>query len=194
MVRRDKSNYIIQSVAHALDVLEEFRGETDELGVTELSKKLKLHKNNVFRILATLQSRNYIEQNKSNDNYRLGVKCLELGQTFIHQRGLLKQAKGILHELAASTGETCYISFLRGNEVVYLDAVEGTSTVRVVSRVGLHMPLYATAAGKALVAFESDEELARRFPSESRRFTKNTKTTLEELKKDLEGVRQNGYA
>ena len=60
MVRRDKSNYIIQSVSHALDVLEEFQGDVDELGVTELSKKLKLHKNNVFRILATLQSRNYI--------------------------------------------------------------------------------------------------------------------------------------
>jgi IclR family KDG regulon transcriptional repressor len=194
MVRRDKSNYIIQSVAHALDVLEEFRGETDELGVTELSKKLKLHKNNVFRILATLQSRNYIEQNKTNDNYRLGVKCLELGQTFIHQRGLLKQAKGILHELAGSTGETSYISFLRGNEVVYLDAVEGTSTVRVVSRVGLHMPLYATAAGKVLVAFESDEELARRFQGELRRFTKNTKGSLEELRKDLECVREHGYA
>ena len=68
MVRRDKSNYIIQSVSHALDVLEEFRGDVDELGVTELSKNLKLHKNNVFRILATLQSRNYIEQNKANEN------------------------------------------------------------------------------------------------------------------------------
>ncbi len=194
MVRRDKSNYIIQSVAHALDVLEEFRGETDELGVTELSKKLKLHKNNVFRILATLQSRNYIEQNKSNDNYRLGVKCLELGQTFIRQRGLLKQAKGILQELAGATGETSYISFLRGNEVVYLDAVEGPSTVRVVSRVGLHLPLHATAAGKALVAYESDEELAKRFHGEFRRYTKNTKVTLEELKKDLAAVRQNGFA
>ena len=155
MVRRDKSNYIIQSVAHALDVLEEFRDETEELGVTELSKKLKLHKNNVFRILATLQSRNYIEQNRSNDNYRLGIKCLELGQTFIHQRGLLKQASPILHDLAETTGETSYISILRGNEVIYLDAVETSSTVRVVSRVGLHMPLHATAAGKALVSYDS---------------------------------------
>ena len=193
-MRRDKSNYIIQSVSHALDVLEEFRGETDELGVTELSKKLKLHKNNVFRILATLQSRNYIEQNKSNDNYKLGIKCLELGQTFIHQRGLLKQAKVILKELAETTGETSYLSFLRGNEVVYLDAVEGTSTVRVVSRVGLHMPLHATAAGKALVAFESDDDLARRFSGELRRFTKNTKTSFPDLASDLTGVRKSGYA
>ncbi|MBI5905232.1 MAG: IclR family transcriptional regulator [Deltaproteobacteria bacterium] len=194
MVRRDKSNYIIQSVAHALDVLEEFRGDMDELGVTELSKKLKLHKNNVFRILATLQSRNYIEQNRSNDNYRLGIKCLELGQTFIRQRGLLKQAKSILEELAGTTGETSYISILRGNEVVYLDAVETTSTVRVVSRVGLHMPIHATAAGKALVLFDSDEELSKRFSGEVPRFTKNTKVQVAEILKDLSSARERGYA
>ena len=163
MVRRDKSNYIIQSVSHALDVLEEFQGDVDELGVTELSKKLKLHKNNVFRILATLQSRSYIEQNKANENYRLGVRCLELGQTFIHQRGMLKQAKPILQELAEKTGETSYVSIMRENEVVYLDSVESETTVRVVSRLGLHMPIHATAAGKALVAFESEEDLRKRF-------------------------------
>lgn len=194
MVRRDKSNYIIQSVAHALDVLEEFRGEMDELGVTELSKKLKLHKNNVFRILATLQSRNYIEQNKTNDNYRLGIKCLELGQTFIHQRGLLKQAQPILNELAENSAETSYISILRGNDVVYLDAVETTSTVRVISRVGLHMPIHATAAGKALVAFDSEEELRKRFHSDLPSFTKNTITSSEEILKVLAAVRGKEYA
>jgi DNA-binding IclR family transcriptional regulator len=194
MVRRDKSNYIIQSVAHALDVLEEFRDETDELGVTELSKKLKLHKNNVFRILATLQSRNYIEQNRSNDNYRLGIKCLELGQTFIRQRGLLKQARPILQELAQTTGETSYISILRGNVVIYLDAVETSSTVRVISRVGLHMPIHATAAGKALVSYESDEEVRKRFTGELPRFTKATRTDVEALIKEAALVRERGYA
>ncbi len=194
MVRRDKSNYIIQSVSHALDVLEEFKGDVDELGVTELSKKLKLHKNTVFRILATLQSRNYIEQNRSNENYRLGIRCLELGQTFVRQRGLLKQAKPILSELAEKSGETSYISILRGNEVVYLDSVEASTTVRVVSRVGLHMPIHATAAGKALVAFESDEELRRRFLKEQNRFTPRTIIDPDDLLRNLTGVREKGYA
>lgn len=194
MVRRDKSNYIIQSVAHALDVLEQFRGETEELGVTELSKKLKLHKNNVFRILATLQSRNYIEQNRANDNYRLGIKCLELGQTFIHQRGLLKQARPILQELAGITEETSYISILRGNEVVYLDSVETSSTVRVVSRVGLHMPIHATAAGKALVSYDSDEEVRKLFSGELPRFTKATRTNADDFLKEVAVVRERGYA
>jgi len=194
MVRRDKSNYIIQSVSHALDVLEEFRGDVDELGVTELSKKLKLHKNNVFRILATLQSRNYIEQNKANENYRLGVKCLELGQTFIYQRGMLKQAKPILQELAEKTGETSYMSILRGTEVVYLDSVEPATTVRVVSRLGLHMPAHATAAGKALVAFESEEDLRKRFGEELKTYTSNTFQTFQDLYRDIEHVREKGFA
>jgi DNA-binding IclR family transcriptional regulator len=194
MVRRDKSNYIIQSVSHALDVLEEFHGDVDELGVTELSKKLKLHKNNVFRILATLQSRNYIEQNKANENYRLGIRCLELGQTFIHQRGMLKQANPVLQELAEKTGETSYVSIMRGNEVVYLDSVEPETTVRVVSRLGLHMPTHATAAGKVLVAFESEEDLRKRFSGELKSYTKNTFRTVEELFRDLEAVRERGYA
>jgi len=47
--------------------------------VTELSKRLKLHKNNVFRLLATLEARGYIEQNKATENYRLSVGCLRLG-------------------------------------------------------------------------------------------------------------------
>ncbi len=194
MVRRDKSNYIIQSVAHALDVLEEFHGEIDELGVTELSKKLKLHKNNVFRVLATLQSRNYIEQNKSNDSYRLGIRCLELGQTFIRQRGLLQQANPVLHELAEKTGETSYLSMLRGNEVVYLDAIETTSTVRVISRVGLHMPLHATAAGKALVTHESEEELRGRFDGPLKKFTKATLGTVDAFIAEVAIVRERGWA
>src|SRR6202795_4631209 len=106
MVRRDKINYVIQSVAHSLDVLEQFFGEVDELGVTELSKRLKLHKNNVFRLLATLEARGYIEQNKSTENYRLGIKCLHLGRRYIHHMGLVRQARPILLEVAKKCRES----------------------------------------------------------------------------------------
>ena len=74
MGKRKKSSYIIQSVTNALDLLEEFRGEDTELGVTELSKRLGLHKNNVFRLLATLEEKGYIEQDPGSERYRLGVR------------------------------------------------------------------------------------------------------------------------
>src|ERR1035437_2636071 len=100
VVRREKTNYVIQSVSHALDVLEQFTGEADELGVTELSKRLKLHKNNVFRLLATLEARGYIEQNKTTENYRLSIRCLRLGQRFVMQTGLLRQERPVMGHVA----------------------------------------------------------------------------------------------
>src|SRR5436189_131055 len=105
-MRREKSNYIIQSVSHSLDVLEQFAGEAEELGVTELSKRLRLHKNNVFRLLATLESRGYIEQNRATENYRLGIRCLQLGQSYVQHMGLLRQARPIMAELVRQARET----------------------------------------------------------------------------------------
>jgi IclR family KDG regulon transcriptional repressor len=185
MGKKDKSEYIIQAVSHALDLLEQFHGEVDELGVTELSKRLKLHKNNVFRLLATLESRGYIEQNKATENYRLGLKSLELGQTFIKQMGLLRQAKPILDRLVKDCNETSYVAIFKEGFIVYLDVVETDLTVRVVSRVGSRLPAHCTAAGKVHLAF---------MPDELKAYTPRTITDRETLKKELQTVAEQGYA
>ena len=174
--------------------MEQFHDDVDELGVTELSKRLKLHKNNVFRLLATLESRGYIEQNKATENYRLGLKSLELGQTFIKQMGLLRQAKLTLEHLVEECNETAYVAIFKENHVVYLDVVETDMTVRVVSRVGSRLPAYCTAAGKVHLAHLSDEELDSILPKELPTFTPATLSSREALKKELEEVLENGYA
>jgi DNA-binding IclR family transcriptional regulator len=195
MARKEKSEYIIQAVSHALDLLEQFHDDVDELGVTELSKRLKLHKNNVFRLLATLESRGYIEQNKATENYRLGLKALELGQTFIKQMGLLRQAKPILEKMVSDCNETCYVAIFKEAHVVYLDMVETDMTVRVVSRVGSRLPSYCTAAGKVHLAFMSDDEINEILPDEKlRTFTDTTVATRKALKEELKKVAEQGYA
>ncbi|GFO54504.1 IclR family transcriptional regulator [Geomonas sp. Red276] len=195
MAKKEKSEYIIQAVSHALDLLEQFHDEVDELGVTELSKRLKLHKNNVFRLLATLESRNYIEQNKVTENYRLGLKTLELGQTFIKQMGLLRQSRPVLEALVKECNETTYVAILKEAHIVYLDVVETDLTVRVVPRVGARLPAYCTAAGKIQIAYMTDEELENYLPvKEMKRYTPNTLTDKDDLKKHLKVVADQGYA
>jgi DNA-binding IclR family transcriptional regulator len=195
MVKKEKSEYIIQAVYHALDLLEQFRDDVDELGVTELSKRLKLHKNNVFRLLATLESRNYIEQNKVTENYRLGLKTLELGQTFIKQMGLLRQARPVLERLVKECNETTYVAILKELQIVYLDVVETDMTVRVVPRVGTQLPAYCTAAGKVQIAFLTDGELDNFLPAKGLKcFTPNTITDRNELRKQLKTIAEQGYA
>ena len=195
MAKKEKSEYIIQAVDHALDLLEQFHEDVDELGVTELSKRLKLHKNNVFRLLATLESRNYIEQNRVTENYRLGLKTLELGQTFIKQMGLLRQSRPVLEALVKECNETTYVAILKDFHIVYLDTVETDLTVRVVPRVGSRLPAYCTAAGKVQLAYMTDEELDNYIPGkELKRYTPNTIVDKDEFRKHLAKVAEQGYA
>lgn len=193
-MRREKSNYIIQSVSHALDVLEEFAARDDELGVTELSKRLKLHKNNVFRLLATLESRGYIEQNRATENYRLSIQCLQLGQSFVQHMGLLRQAQPILEALSRDARETVYVALLRRGGAVPVRVVEADRAVRIVLRLGEVLPLHCTAAGKAFLAFETDDDVRALLPDVLPRHTDRTPTDRQVLAQQLRSVASNGYA
>ena len=139
-LQKKKADYEIKSVSNALDILEAFTGDEAELGVTELGKRLHLHKNNVFRLLATLELRGYIEQNRITENYRLGLKPLELGKAFQRHCGLTSHAKEILKKLVAVSNETASIGVFRGGKVIYIDVEETTKYVRVISRLGAVLP------------------------------------------------------
>jgi IclR family transcriptional regulator, KDG regulon repressor len=193
-MRKDKSSYIIQNVSQALVLLEQFKGGDAELGVTELSKRLALQKNNVFRLLATLEARNFIEQNSSTGGYRLGLKNLELGQATARQTGLQALARPVLESLAARLNETVYLAVLKDTCVVLLDELESTRPVRAVSRRGAWLPLHCTAAGKVLLSALSETEQFLRLPANLERYTGRTVTEAEELRLQLQQVAERGYA
>ncbi len=195
MARREKETYVIRSVKNALNLLEEFEGDRDELGVTELSNRLKLHKNNIFRLLATLETKGYIEQDKATENYRLGVKSLELGQTFIKQLGLVRPVKPFLKEIVKECNEMAYIGIIRQNSVVCLDVEEPNQTVKVTNHIGLRLPIHCTAIGKAQVAYTSEEELEKLgILDNMERFTPNTIVNRVEFIKHIKEVARQGYA
>ena len=193
-MRREKSNYIIQSVSHALDVLEQFCEEDEELGVTELSKRLKLHKNNVFRLLATLESRGYIEQNKTTENYRLGIRCLQLGQSYVQHMGLLRQARPIMTELLRQIRETTYVAVFRRGAVVPVEIAEADRHVRITSQLGEALPLHCTASGKAYLAFEPEDDLKALLADGLPKFTERTIVERPALQQQLKSIASQGYA
>lgn len=195
VTKREKSNYTIQSVSHALDILESFTKTEDELGVTELSKRLGLHKNNVFRLLATLEHRGYIEQNGQTENYRLGPKTLQIGSIFIEQRECRRQARPILENLMATSGETAVVAVLRGSKVIYMDSVETDKTVRAVSRIGVLLPAHCTAVGKAQLAFLSPAEIERLYPDPALAvLTDRSVRTRQDLLAELKRTSERGFA
>lgn len=160
MVKREKANYMIQSVSHAIDVLEELCKALGEVGVTELSKKLKLHKNNVFRLLATLELRGYVEQNHDTEDYRLGVKALQLGQAYLQQSSLVARAMPLIKALSEQVGETVSLAVLQNGQVQYPISVEPKRPVKVSPRVAVSFAAKTCASGRLLTAQLPDSTLA----------------------------------
>ena len=150
---KPKSEYAIQTVTNALRMLEVFQAES-EIGVSELARHLGLHKNNAFRLLATLELAGYMQQTPSTELYHLGPKCLELGHAFARSHTLMNQARPVLEELAQEVGETAHLGVLSGRQVVHLDGVLPDQLVLTGLRVGERLDAHCTALGKALLAGE----------------------------------------
>ncbi len=164
MTKRDKANYMIQSVTHALDVLEELaKGSSaggGEVGVTELSKRLKLHKNNVFRLLATLELKGFVEQNSATEDYRLGAKLIQLGHAFMNNSSLVSRATPVVQKLSEDLGETVSLATFQNGTVNFPISFESKRPVRVSARTGYSVPAKQCAVGRLLTAQLTDTELS----------------------------------
>jgi IclR family KDG regulon transcriptional repressor len=195
---KPKSEYSIQTVSNALRMLEAFYQE-DELGVSELSRRLSLHKNNVFRLLATLEQRGYIEQSAENERYRLGTRSLELGQAYSRGHTLLRRARPILEELARKVGETAHLAVIRDFEVVHLDGVLSDQMVLTALRIGERLPAHCTALGKVLVGCgdEATQEIFGRSVVAEEGLASRTESTIADPQKlfdQLRTVSAQGFA
>ena len=158
MPSRDKESYSIQAVENALDVLEALSEIDDDVRISQLSERLAMNKTSVFRLLATFENRGYVEREELSGKYRLGLSAYEIGQKFLSRMGLLRHARPVAERLARGCNEAVYIVVRRGNEVLFLDAVDTTQKVKIVSLVGNRYPLATTAAGQVILAFDNSKK------------------------------------
>jgi len=192
---RDQSHYTIHIVVDALDILERFRGDGGEQGASEIAHALGISKNSTVRLLATLEKRGYVEKNPLTERFQLGLKALELRQSYLRQGGLLNRARPMLETMMAETGETVYLVLLKKAHIVYAAAVESKQAVRVVSRLGTRLPAYCTASGKAHLAFLPEEHIDKLYPNAAlQSFTPQTLATKSELKAELQAIAARGYS
>ena len=195
---KPKSDYTIQTVSNALRLLEVFYDES-ELGVSELSRRLGLHKNNVFRLLATLELGGYIEQSPVTDRYRLGVRCLELGRAYSRSHSLVERARPVLKNLVDKLGETAHLGVLRDFDVVHLDGAGPRRLLVTAMRIGQRLPVHCSALGKVLIGCAVDatrEEYDRSVVAEGRLEAVTSATVVDSMKlaEQLRTVGAQGYA
>ncbi len=183
----------LRSVTRALRTLE-LIGEAGELGVTELGRRLGVHKATASRLAATLADRGFVERDPVTERYRLGFALVALAGSAMSNLDLVRTARPVLEELAERTRETVNLGVRSGDGVVYLDQVAGARSIVSVSWVGRRTPLHNTSNGKVLLAFMEPAELDRVLSGPLERTTRNTICDPDELRGQLETVRERGWA
>lgn len=196
MEKKEKSKgNMIQSVERALSILECFSKRDNELGVTEIANALDLHKSTTFGLLATLESKGYVQQNLETGKYKLGFKLMQLGKMVEEDIDIRAKARPILKRLVNLYQETAHLALLINDEVVYIDKVEGEGAIRMYSQVGTRVKLYCTGVGKSVLAFLPEEKTNKIMKAiEFESFTEKTIKDIESLKKELARIRLNGYS
>jgi len=165
------------------------------LGVSEMARKLALPKSVVHRALDALVETGLVARDHETARYRLGPRALELGLAAVGAPDVRTLALPIMQELVRESGETATLSLLVGTERIYAAQVESPQEVRMTVEVGRRYPVYAGASGRAILAYFSQEEVARyldRTPLDA--LTPSTITDRKRLERDLAKVRDHGYA
>lgn len=190
-----KPNQSVQSLDRALDILERLVEADEPVGVTELSNSLALHKSTVYRLLSTLRYRGYVEQDIKTNNYKIGLKLFELGSIVLHKMDLRTQVKPFIENLMQETKETIHLGIFDDYEVVYIDKVESSETIRMYSKVGRRVPAHCTSLGKVLLAFAPEEVVRKTIESKGLpNFTETTITDPDSLQVHLKKIRELGYS
>ncbi len=177
----------------ALKILELFSPEEPVLGVSEISRRLGVHKSNVSRLVAALMGEGFLARTE-NGRYRLSLRLYVMGASITHSHALYQAALAELSDVRIITGESTHLAVLVDAEVVHLERLRSDYLMKSHIRSGSHVPAHATSTGKALLAYAPSETFDTVVARGLRRFTTRTLTDPEALRTELSGVRLRGYA
>jgi IclR family acetate operon transcriptional repressor len=163
-------------------------------GVTELARRLGLHKSTASRLLATLEKRGLVEQDDETGKYRLGVVVIRLAERAERTLDLRGLAMPELERLARLTHETTALGVLDDEAVLTIAQVDGPNLIAVGDWTGRAAPLHAVASGKILMSTLAERDVARIVRRGLTRYTERTIVDLEPILEELARVRRRGYA
>jgi len=165
------------------------------LSLTEIARDLELPVNSVFRITGTLQARGYLQRREDDKRFVLTNKLFDLSRPQVREKSLVVCALESLRWLRDETGETVQLLASVNHKMTLLEQCISTQPIKVSGTVGLQVPMYSCAPGKAVLAHLPPPELEDFFAKVTlKQFTPTTLATREALEADLVKIRKRGYS
>lgn len=189
----DNDKYLLSSVYNTLGILD-LLSKHEELGVAEISKELNMGRASVFRMLYTLEKKEFVHKT-SNAKYKLGIKFAHYGSIVLERLDHFSIAKPFLRKLRDKHNQTTHLAILDDDyNVIFMDKELSNSTFQMTSKIGAKLPAYCTGTGKVLLASQLDEELEKKIRLlPLPKMTENTITDNNKLIEKLKKIKIHGY-
>lgn len=177
-----------------LRLLELIAAFPDRLALTDIANLSDLPKTTAHRLLKGLVKAELATGGQGGRSYSIGPRLSRILHATADTGWLEALARPILSELADASGEACYLTKLVDSRVFV--AVSEAPEVRWRSYVqpGHEMPPHAAASAKAVIAYQSDELVARALTADLPKLTVHTRNDPDWIREEFSRVRQNGYA
>ena len=191
---KDPNEYNVRAVERALLIMGCFDSAHPERGISEIAEAVGLHKATAHRIVTTLVNYGYLERVADDQKYRLGLELANLGFKVIRRMDLRREALPYMQQLVQEWDETCDLSIFDQGKVFYIEVLQGNQALTIAAAVGQRLPAHCTASGKLMLAYLSSEELDTILSQPLDSYTDNTITSPDELRSQLETIRNQGFA
>ena len=184
----------LKSLQKAINILNYLAKEGCK-GITEISKEFDMSKSSVYNILNTFADNGWVKKNESTEKYQLSLRLFELGNIVRSGFKLREIALPHMKELVEKTDETVHLTIMDEGEIVYVESVQPDDKLAMSSVIGRRAHMHCTGVGKAILAFQPEEVIDKIIAEKGLpRFTPNTITDKEKLKRHLNKIRKKGYS
>jgi IclR family acetate operon transcriptional repressor len=176
-------------------VLEAVASLPRPLTVSEIAVLLGVPKPTMHRIVRQLDAEGLLQREPHTRAYGPGPRLLSLAMDAVRSSMRVGPRHAVLEALSAKVGETCNFGMIAGNAVVYLDRVEASWPFGLKFEAGSRVPLHCTSMGKLLLSAQPRRRRdALMAASALSRYTHNTITDPEALRRELDEIRKRGYS
>jgi DNA-binding IclR family transcriptional regulator len=186
----------VQSIGKVLRLLEVLADSPKgEMSISKLSTCLGWNRTTAYRFLQTLIEEGYVRQVKGSDMYRLTFKIVGLANQMVNKLDIRQVARPYMLELVEEWQINSHLALLDNNEIVFIERIDSNNLLGTKFHIGRRAPVHATAIGKAILASWDERVLVSTLKEyRFRAFNPNTITEIDKFKKELDLIRENGYA
>lgn len=174
----------------AFDILECFRNDSHEIGVSDIAQKVSLPTSSVHRIIQSLEFEGLLIQNLETKKYRLGTKYLSFAGKCQAYQKYLEIATVLVNELGQLTGETVNLAISTCDNTIHILRTESHHILRPTFPMNMPFPSYCTAVGRVFLS--EMNEAAQRWAYANN--ANDIDITEEHFLQLLAEVSRNGYA